>query len=739
MDSTASIIQNSESEEPSRLARTRKRAQDCSKALDENPKPVKRRKTATSAKQLTSRTGTSSSRRKQGLLSALPSMPLDVLYEIFGHLLPGDLVNLGRVNKSFRQVLLSRDSKSLWKNSFKEQTHMPPCPEDMAEPAWANLLFGGSNCSICAGKTGGYKIFYELRRRLCKPCLEAHLETFDNEISSTRIAKLLGVDVWKLFDFLPCVMARTRAYRQEMYHWWREDMVQLRTELEHLRITHGDDQAFMAAVEAWKATRLAIMNLRNEHLSLCNRIEYERANDRTAELDKIRDDRLIDISRRLKEAGYEDVDIRNNQIISHREVTAPKPMTDRVWKRVSPILEAIVKNIRSRRLAHEKNIRRQKREDCFKEEYITFLTELDTKSDVSFVPRETEIVHFSAVAALLEEDAEGSEEKIGSFVSSALPSLLKDWIGRRKHLLRSSIPPEWTTPQSAGSLTWKATVADGTMDGNPRPIKICRYLQDFDLAAYVFRCAHEAKAYEQMAHFGLDALAHSCGREESRVLQPCEKGRAVVLQLLELVGYDPSCTTPLDMDKSNHLFVCTECSPLSNTDPDDAPMPMPWRHCPRHSLKKHDGKPAWRRLTETERALVRIHGRSPHDVDTNWGCCHCSEHLVRLHQQLDMHSLALTLWFTHAEMVHHLASEHDVHTPIEGQDMFYNRAYLRSAPLYLPLASAETPGKAATLRGEHVRKPGGTLERDRSRWKGLKLEVDGSQRGLMEGESRSAH
>lgn len=104
-------------------------------------------------------------KRFHGCLSELPTMPLDILYEvggilcfcaltrsdmvvkIFSHLSPADLLSLGRMNKAFRLVLMSRPSSFLWNASLYD-IGAPPCPQDMSPPAWSHLLFGGTNCYV---------------------------------------------------------------------------------------------------------------------------------------------------------------------------------------------------------------------------------------------------------------------------------------------------------------------------------------------------------------------------------------------------------------------------------------------------------------------------------------------------------------------------------------------------------------------------------------------------------------
>ncbi|KAI0042502.1 hypothetical protein FA95DRAFT_1547532 [Auriscalpium vulgare] len=95
-----------------------------------------------------------SSSRLRGRLSAMPTMPLDILFEILSYLPPGDLIQVARASKPFRLVLLSpSQSALLWRRSFALVPDVPACPGDMSEPAWAHLLFGGSYCYVSALKT----------------------------------------------------------------------------------------------------------------------------------------------------------------------------------------------------------------------------------------------------------------------------------------------------------------------------------------------------------------------------------------------------------------------------------------------------------------------------------------------------------------------------------------------------------------------------------------------------------
>lgn len=111
-------------------------------------RPKKRQKTAKKASK--PKNPIPVRKTRGGKLRDLPEMPLDILLEIFGHLLPLDLLHLIRTTKALRSVLLRRSSISVWKDAFSN-LHIPPppCPADSTEPKWASLLFD-SYCHVCS-------------------------------------------------------------------------------------------------------------------------------------------------------------------------------------------------------------------------------------------------------------------------------------------------------------------------------------------------------------------------------------------------------------------------------------------------------------------------------------------------------------------------------------------------------------------------------------------------------------
>jgi len=112
-------------------------------------------------------------------LSKLPNMPLDILFEIFGHLHPIDVLHLARTTKSLRHVLMRRSAASIWRQARAHIHELPDCPTDLSEPQYANLLFD-PHCHFCL-KARVLNVMWSCRVRCCKQCLK------DNFVNLTTV------------------------------------------------------------------------------------------------------------------------------------------------------------------------------------------------------------------------------------------------------------------------------------------------------------------------------------------------------------------------------------------------------------------------------------------------------------------------------------------------------------------------------------------------------------------------
>lgn len=69
------------------------------------------------------------------------------MIQIFGHLLPLDVLRLARTTKQFRHMLMHRSSLSIWIAARKNVPDLPDCPPYLSEPQFANLVFD-THCHV---------------------------------------------------------------------------------------------------------------------------------------------------------------------------------------------------------------------------------------------------------------------------------------------------------------------------------------------------------------------------------------------------------------------------------------------------------------------------------------------------------------------------------------------------------------------------------------------------------------
>lgn len=199
-----------------------------SKALKTSPKRAK----VTHPDGTANVTRLASSRAKgkqKRCLSLLLEMPLDVLYEIFSHLQPRDIINLTRTSKIFRETLLSRSAITIWK-AVCDREDAPECPSWISQPAWVALLFEHV-CQSC-GARNIQKIDFLLLKRVCLKCKKLHLVSFSGIF--TRYPAAYGLNVSRL---LPAtnISSWSHKYTRKSEFYWDTDVDDVVTRLSALK------------------------------------------------------------------------------------------------------------------------------------------------------------------------------------------------------------------------------------------------------------------------------------------------------------------------------------------------------------------------------------------------------------------------------------------------------------------------------------------------------------------------
>ncbi|RDB19004.1 hypothetical protein Hypma_014301 [Hypsizygus marmoreus] len=265
-------------------------------------------------------------RGKRGILAQLTEMPLDVLFEIFGHLNPDDLLHLTRASKALRYTLLKRSSVSIWKDARSHIEGLPECPIDLSEPLYASLLFD-PYCHNCH-ESQTHTIIWSIYKRYCKKCI---LSVSFGQFEYHRYGLKIPLDI------VPNFTCNAPRY-EEPERYCLLTAQRYDSELHDL---HGSIRA------EWLEEKRAVLALRIKFAALGEGWAEQRTFERSLELDSARQRRLEAIKMKLTECGWAEEIAhleRRGQLSDHKLVKQPKDLTERIWNNIKkPLIEFMEK------------------------------------------------------------------------------------------------------------------------------------------------------------------------------------------------------------------------------------------------------------------------------------------------------------------------------------------------------------------------------------------------------------
>ncbi|KAF6753210.1 hypothetical protein DFP72DRAFT_902203 [Ephemerocybe angulata] len=338
----------------------------------------------------------------RGKLAVLLSLPVDILFEVFGHLAPLDLLRLSRTNKAFRRELLHKSATSLWKESFVKayRDGAPPCPEDLSLVFWANLLYE-PHCHNCLAP-GVRSIEWVLRIRLCVKC-----------------AKLLLVSEKK---FRPWVEL-DRTVKECLSFEKRERGGT------GFCLKKDRDDAFEAIKRepentAQRDKMKSVVREREEHAKVCREWAERLLEARETELSILRAERQTFIEEHLCALGYEEEFSFLEEVINrpgrnllmppigelkrfyeHEEVKVAKPITERIWNnRVKAIMVSYMEEVKAYRLANDRktllNARRNEAASAWTK-WLRMESQMKRYPPSAFLPTVQDFVDDASVQSLI--------------------------------------------------------------------------------------------------------------------------------------------------------------------------------------------------------------------------------------------------------------------------------------------------------------------------------------------------
>ncbi|KAH8107194.1 hypothetical protein BXZ70DRAFT_916735 [Cristinia sonorae] len=549
------------------------------------------------------------SRRWKGFLEELPSLPIDLLHEVFQHLSPLDLVHLARTSKDFRKFILHKSASGIWKAARSNIEGLPECPPYMSEPAYANLMFS-PHCHYCL--SGNIQnIITPFSVRYCNSCKKMQC------VESYMLGGRGGFD-GGLTDDMFCTVPGER--RKIYYH--KPDVE--RTWEKWLALPDDD-----AAREKFKQTRRQHVQQVLEHSSRCDVFVATKKASRSEELKAEKKRKVDQVVERLTALGWgKELDTMKTsdyyELREHIAVRQLKKVTDKTWAEVEKPIVVLMKSCRKNRLILERRRQIKERLNLFaqvlKEHWPALRT---TESDCG-----PEFVDYALMPAIREIVAAPANKTITrndfSAVKHQLSNLEQSWrLQMKVQLCHVTSPPSYF--DNGAGIFLATAFYDCTHCGR-------RALQ------YPAVCAHEClrsryyrgldtndSAYLYLdTAFGMGSVRPwSC---QALVLSPTSE-RAK--KIIEACGEDPETVHQSEMNTASHRLCCTVCSRAG------VKLIMDWRSAVEHCRIAHSAideeEPEWEKVSDAEAAKVKEieeeHIESNLDEYLNklkWSCARCN-------------------------------------------------------------------------------------------------------------------
>ncbi|KAF5385100.1 hypothetical protein D9615_001049 [Tricholomella constricta] len=664
-------------------------------------------------------------KRAKGRLAGLIDLPFDVLFEIFGHLNPYELLKLARMTKEFRRLLMHRSTKSVWKAALDQIQGLPACPPEMSEPAWVNLAFD-PHCHFCF-TTNIRVVEWSFRVRICSKCAKDQVE----EVYMPDILPIEAIEHFPYQTLLPSRPGK-RGSRGILISEYEKVK-------EQYEATEGND-----ARNAFILERRKFVSDIQKHSSICTAWARTQTFDRSYELQQMRTDRRLAIIAKLEALGYaEDVaGIRfPDSLGDHDLVKKPQKLTDRVWSNIKGPIIDFMEEMRVKRLAREHAQLVVDRKPSAIANFRDYKNQHLPLTDI--MPEGLEFCDFPPVKTILEQPTEVAvDESSFSDIMPLIPDLILEWRNSLDTQLIEVIKKEDATARIRGpyrlmmSILWDGydDYDDDDRSYSPRPPLDEDTLPDMlKLATTVFECGACSRSshidsssestdefednflgysmYNVCPLFYPKVLGHLCLTRKKRSVwswepapEPAKRldisqkvrrrwtsrplrldrrlGRCVEA-LQTQAGLDPNTTTVDDMDNLGIWFACLRCVyPTTNRKKGlyetDAFM---WRDAVKHHGVRHGcDDPLWRKLDTEEKRQAReayeaIFAKSVETAVENeprnksWLCVHCRD------TQAEIESTELDV------MKAHLLDRHDIQEPELDKDYYKDYA---AVPIFPP-------------------------------------------------------
>ncbi|KIM79642.1 hypothetical protein PILCRDRAFT_823182 [Piloderma croceum F 1598] len=557
--------------------------------------PSRRKRVKTKA-----RSATKNPKGKKGRLGALPDMPLDILFEIFGHLRPYDILRLAQTTKALRHILMRRSAVSVWKDARSNVEGLPDCPSDLTEPQYARLAFDPF-CFHCDAPNV-HTVLWACRLRSCQKCIN-NGRFMDSSSAVHRMQLISGAS--HTYSILPRGSVKLGKYsRRHIIVTAEFDDIWAK-----LDALAGDKISLDKFLEERQATVAAIQS----HASLCEQWYQELSTGRQEQLQGMKGRRKEAIFTKLREMGWGDEIDKNSAcslvpLTAHALVKKPQELTDRIWNNIKQPLVEILEELKEKRLTAERLATFKKRQNLI----ATLLKAYTRERPVTeVIPGPTDVCNMDEFRTIIEDtdvDVEVTEANFKEAMNR-LPQLVTEWrITKDEELVhimneyvtpsgsrRNESQPQHDHTQLELATTFFQCKICNTSISYPRILvhscvhSLRDYWRDYD----EFRCKLWLNLDDEPWNFAGDRIGI--------YLRGGPPAREIVMSC----GLDPDTTTAKQMDDLDARFECLGCYSEYH-----GRLIMAWRTAVTHyhTTIDHSSNPIqhkWTVVNEADCALVK--------------------------------------------------------------------------------------------------------------------------------------
>ncbi|KAJ7611316.1 hypothetical protein FB45DRAFT_1037646 [Roridomyces roridus] len=356
-------------------------------------------------------------------LSMFPSMHLDILLQVLGHLHPLDLLHLSRTSREFRELLHSATAESIWRHAFGGDTGLPAPPKSIPSARiWARLIYGPNFCEEC----GEPRCLpdYTLWRRLCERCIWKLGKEIPGYTENHEIHDLIPKTSRQGGDERGLGMSLTHKF----------DRAAALVILE-LYERHSVQDAPLGLEEFVKSRRAAVAGVKSAASNCASWAQQVLDGIESRNSDRYKN--IVDLIKKwLLREGWAAADIHNaswDYKIQHLRIIPT--VKHRLWKRLRPYIVPHVAHARAGRLERERSALCWRRKAVIHQAALNALSEPapgPVKLKLFYPPPNELLTEFPPLVALL-EDPSGDElapddpRLIAALTGSEVRGFLHEW------------------------------------------------------------------------------------------------------------------------------------------------------------------------------------------------------------------------------------------------------------------------------------------------------------------------